>query len=80
MTRGAKPVVKTRILAKSGYAGVFKLVPDDCYSGDVSVRWVMARREGWLVVHTDPNPHDSSLKGMKITDKPSRMPAGVVPL
>lgn len=78
VTRGPKPTVKTRTLAKSGYAGVVKLRYDTCITGDESVLWVMIRRDGSLVSYIDPKPYDSSLKGMKTEGQPDRPPAGVV--
>lgn len=80
ITRGKKPTVRSKVLAKSGYKGLKGLHPDSCLSDDMSNRWGATRANGTIVNYVDPNYADHSLKGMKIQGKPFVTPKRVAAL
>lgn len=77
INRGDRPTVATKVLAKSGYSGVTSMTRSTCSGEEKPVVWVLQRSDGSALSYTDPDWSDSSLKGIKRTVAPSKLPASV---
>lgn len=77
ITRGSRPKVTVRTLARSGFGNIADFVHDQCWQKGDGEAWVVRYRNGSLAHYLDPNITDSTLTGLKRTTITRRLPADV---